>query len=195
MTTRRVIKVGGSCLSSPELPQRLAQLLRSNSDSQNLLIVGGGMCIDAMRDLDQRFELDQTRMHWRCVTLLRSSFEVLCELVPSLHPIATPSQFQTLLTTPPVAENHLIAVDTFYHPLSSDHSRLPVGWETTTDSIAAYLAKLSGAEELLLLKSCNMETANIQQLADVGFLDAAFPGAAPANINLKIINLTGPPIV
>ena len=187
MTARRVIKVGGSCLSSPDLPQKLAQLLRSNSASQNLLIVGGGKCIDAMRDLDQRFDLDQTRMHWRCVTLLRSSFEVLGELVPSLITITTPDHLRALLAAPPVANNYLLAVETFYNPQSSRNSRLPVGWQTTTDSIAAYLAKLSDADELWILKSCVVKTTDPQQLSQAGIIDQAFTDALAPTLKLKII--------
>lgn len=189
MIGRRVIKVGGSCLSSSTLPDDLQKLLLNYADTQNLIIIGGGMCVDAMRDLDSRFQLDQVRMHWRCVELLRTSFEILRELLPGLKPVATLAQLESLLKSSRRAESYLVAVDVFYNSDSSTESRLPVGWETTTDSIAAFLARICDAEELLLLKSCQVETSDLQQLALQGIVDIAFPDAVPPNVQVKIVNL------
>lgn len=192
MMHRRVIKVGGSCLSNPDLPHKLSHFLDADVHSQNLIIIGGGLCIDAMRALDQHFQLDQSRMHWRCVELLRTSFEVLGELLPSLQQISSKKQLDDLLAAPRSCLSYLIAVDVFYNPNTSIASGLPVGWQTTTDSIAAFLAKLSNANELVLLKSCNLETTDLQTLAESGIVDAAFPDSAPADIELKFINLDNP---
>ena len=189
MTLRRVIKVGGSCLSNANLASELAQLLAAERESQNLIIIGGGMCIDAMRDLSSRFELAQTRMHWRCVELLRTSFEVLGELLPQLRRIETIDQFQAFLESQSTPENCVVAVDTFYHPGSSADSRLPVGWETTTDSIAAYLARLTKASELCLIKSCPVDATDPAHLSQAGIVDQAFASAYSPEIRLRVIQL------
>ena len=50
--------------------------------------------------------------------------------------------------------------------------KLPVSWEVTSDSIAARLAIVLQADELVLLKSgLPGAGANIQQLADQGYVD------------------------
>jgi 5-(aminomethyl)-3-furanmethanol phosphate kinase len=190
MTLRRVIKVGGSCLSNPNLASELARLLAAEGESQNLIIIGGGMCIDAMRDLSSRFELDQTRMHWRCVELLRTSFEVLGELLPQLQRVETTDQFKSLLESQCIPEDYLVAVDTFYRPGSSADSRLPVGWETTTDSIAAYLARLTKAGELCLIKSCPVDATDPGQLSQAGIVDQAFASAYSPENRLRVIRLS-----
>ena len=189
MTRRRVIKIGGSCLSQADLPQKLNAFLAEFAGSQNLIIVGGGLCIDAMRDLDSRFPLDQIRMHWRCVELLRTSFEILGELLPNLTKVATVDDFQKLLKQPIVAGCYLVAVDLFYNAQTSTSSELPVGWATTTDSIAAYLAKITDADELILVKSCDVHSTDFDQLAKQGVVDDAFPQAAPDDVMIRLLTL------
>lgn len=189
MIRRRVIKIGGSCLSNSQLPERLQRFLQTESDAQNLIVIGGGACIDAMRDLNNRFSLNQAQMHWRCVDLLRTSLEVLAELLPRLRCVTTGEEFYQLLAAERKPASYLIAVDVFYNRDTSALSGLPVGWATTTDSIAAYLAKISHADQLILIKSCSIETADLNALAQQGFVDQAFPEAAPRDISIEFLNI------
>jgi aspartokinase-like uncharacterized kinase len=189
MTNRQVIKLGGSCLSNPRLVEDLDRLVGQWAKHQNFVVVGGGKCIDAMRDLSDRFVLDQAAMHWRCVALLRTSFEVVSELMPAWHRVEHAAEVAELLARPPIAGTWLVAVDTFYHAGITGDAIPPTGWETTSDSIAAYLARLSGADQLLLVKSCPITTRDPSQLAAAGIVDQAFPSVLAAHTRLNILTL------
>jgi len=189
MIPKRVIKLGGSCLDNPQLAIAIHHWLLTLTPGQNLWIVGGGQAIDAMRQLAALHPLDEANMHWRCVNLLRASFEIVAELLPTWSVISERQAWQQLLAELPQTENYLLAVDSFYSRQSSQDSRLPEGWATTTDAIAAYLARLSNADELILLKSCEVTEIDPLQLAQQGIVDLAFPAAMPAATKLQLVTL------
>ena len=176
MTRRRVLKLGGSLLTHPGLAAAIEEWLAAQPPAQDLVIVGGGQMIEAMRGLSQRFALDEPAMHWRCIRLLRATYEVAGELFRHWQPISDANSLQTLAADPPQRGQWLVAVDTFYSPTTAEAAGLPIGWETTTDAIAAYLASRTAADELVLLKSCPVpEQASLDQLTAAGIVDARWP--------------------
>lgn len=191
MSRRRVIKVGGSCLDNPRLVPLLTAWIGEQTAAENWIIVGGGASIDAMRDLAARFALPEESMHWRCVRMLRATFEILSELFPRWQSLTTSDEFAKRASQIPSEGELLVAVDTFYAQELTLANALPVGWATTTDSIAAFLARQIGASELVLLKSCSAEmlAQDVQTLSRQGIVDDAFPGALPSGVFLRIETL------
>src|SRR5688500_7302297 len=59
----RVVKVGGSLLTWPELPQALRSWLAERPAGINVLICGGGALVDALRETDGTLHLSQRAMH------------------------------------------------------------------------------------------------------------------------------------
>lgn len=190
MTGRRVLKIGGSLLSRPDFADVVADWLRAQPPAQNLAIIGGGAAIDAMRELAERFRLDETAMHWRCVRLLRATYEIAGELFPQWQRIDGERAFAALAAAPPRAGHWLLAVDAFYSPATHAGSGLPAGWQTTTDSLAAYLARRTHADELVLLKSCTIPPrATVAELSAAGIVDEAFQAALPPGPRLRMESL------
>jgi aspartokinase-like uncharacterized kinase len=210
----RVIKVGGSLLTWPGLRDALPAWLKSLSPGTNLLLFGGGECVEAMRDLDAIWKLDPAAMHWRCVKLLDATCEIAQELWPQwptlrdLNHIPSPETSNTLspaLPTKMASEPDrtlIVQVSTIY---TRDTHTLPYNWATTTDSIAAQFAQDIKADELILLKSSTPTAppaSNIQnhsnhritidQAAQSGFVDAAFPSVFPRTIPIRSVQLTSP---
>jgi aspartokinase-like uncharacterized kinase len=71
-------------------------------------------------------------------------------------------------------------------------TRLPAAWAVTSDSIAARLAVMLGADELVLLKSAPFEflgKPNVPQMAAAGFVDANLPQLAGETPPLRIATL------
>ncbi|MCC7338073.1 MAG: hypothetical protein IT422_23530 [Pirellulaceae bacterium] len=68
---------------------------------------------------------------------------------------------------------------------------LPENWDTTSDSLAAWLAHVVRARELILFKSMTpaIETNTPQAWVEQGFVDAAFADALPDNVSVHIVNL------
>ena len=98
---------------------------------------------------------------------------------------------------PPIS---LLQVDTFYsRPQESQKTNvqrpqtrlepvsLPESWDTTTDAIAAVLAKHIGATELILLKSCEVDQRlTLAELAEAEIVDRSFPAAA---VGIKSVSI------
>ncbi len=189
---RRVIKIGGSCLSRASFPNRFREWLVHEPAAENWIIVGGGDCIDAMRDLAERFPLNAAAMHWRCVRMLRATYEILGELFPEWDEIDGAHTFAARRVSKSRASTMRVAVDSFYFPPADTSTRapLPLGWETTTDSIAAYLAREISASELVLIKSCLASSSDPVYLAEQGVVDGAFPVALPQHLPWRITTLS-----
>lgn len=172
----RVVKLGGSLLDKPDFPDRVNHFLAKLPHRKTAIMIGGGDLIDAMRTLDDRFPLDLVSMHWRCVRLLRHTWEIAAELLPELEPIGSKADLQRWTDDPEKRSSALVAVDSFYFPDDPDSLRLPTSWATTTDSIAALLAHRLSAEELVLCKSCPLPDAiDWSEAARRELVDAAFP--------------------
>lgn len=185
----RVIKIGGSLLARRDLrASMLGWLSRQPRAQRTSIIVGGGEVIEAMRQIDAIHHLETAEMHWRCVRLLRATFEIANELFPEWDVVATPQHFQAYLQGSSNGSPTLIAVDAFFVP--GAEPELPPSWQTTTDAIAAHLCQRLTAEELVLLKSCEVpETADLDALVQADIVDEAIGGLAPHLPSLRVEKL------
>lgn len=185
----RVVKFGGSLLELPDLRSRLLRWLELQPSAVNLIVVGGGGLIDAMRQLDSVHSLDSRWIHWECIRLLRTTFRLMARIVPELVPLETPDALSEFVKAgeeshaPPAAG--LVACDAFYcEPTycTGVNDYLPESWATTTDALAAWLAERTNADELVLLKSAavpaDLRSSDYQVWADAGLVDIAFPAIA-----------------
>ena len=158
MTFRQVIKLGGSLLGSDNLRERLPRRLQQAREKigvplEQLVIVGGGKIVDAIRQRDRTHPGDPADVHWHCVELLAKSHQIVHHQFPHWHTVATADQLNDAINRGfSTAEATLVSVDSFYHR-GTDCS-LPTDWRTTSDAIAAYLATIVNADELVLVKSC-----------------------------------------
>lgn len=189
---RRVIKVGGSLLLRSDLTTAIHHWLSQQSQAESLVIVGGGEMIDAMRNLDQVRDVDPTEMHWICVDLLETTFRLFSQWF-DWPCVATTAELQVAIDTGFSVESPtLVSVSSFYHrQLGCTHGvDIPCDWRTTTDTIAALLAVRSDADELVLLKSCDVApNESPKQLADDGVVDEAFPIVAPLVKSIRVEKL------
>ena len=187
----RVVKLGGSLFALDDLSSRLTHWLSGDIRQPTLLIAGGGDLVDVMRDLDDRFEFDQVELHWRCVRLLRFTFELCLELLPQASAIETNQQLSLWRQECKADSVGVVAIDHFYTSQSSLGATLPTNWETTTDSIAAAFAIHTHVDELVLLKSCNIpEGIGWKSAAEQGFVDQAFPSVARQLKSIRSVNLS-----
>ena len=197
---RRVLKIGGSLLTQPRLGYALRRWLQRLPPAQSLAIVGGGQLIDAMRKLDETAPCDPAWIHWQCVHLLSTTTEFVARQICDWKHLSDPALAQRLIRSRPIdQQTYLLNVDTFYAPRPSDRfpkspiaeAPLPENWDTTTDAIAAWLAELASADELILLKSCDVdETQSLQQLAQVGVVDAAIGLIPGRSVPIRFVNFS-----
>jgi aspartokinase-like uncharacterized kinase len=218
---RRVVKIGGSLLKSPDICSRLSDWHKQQELAYSLAIVGGGDLVNAIRDIDSVINRDQVskvgkatsldvearleeaEVHWLCVNLLTHTFNIMRRRL-NWPAIETREQLEQWIERPSAfGTTTLVRVDTFYRQsLPSEvkegdrsmpdapASDLPENWDTTTDSIAARLAKLVHAQELIILKSCSVpDGLTLTQLSDAGVIDRAFPLAAIGIDRVKVERL------
>ena len=140
-----VVKVGGSlgrgaCL--PELGARLAELGRG----RGLLVVpGGGVFADVVREHDARFGLRPSTAHWMAVLAMDQYGHLLADLVPGCTLVRTLGEAHACLMGAGVAV--LLPSEVLRRA-----DALPHSWAVTSDSIAAWLTAQVGARLLVLLK-------------------------------------------
>ena len=168
---RTVFKVGGSLFDLPDLSLRLAPLFFS-SYYQSIVIFGGGPSVDDVREQSSRGLIDNIDAHWRAIDSMSRSAEAQSKTWPGMTLLKSIAE----LSGPTIGP---IALDVA-QDLRSDAGRtLPIGWEVTSDSIAAWLAHRVGATDLILVKSVGGPgDILIEDAHQRGWLDDHFPTVA-----------------
>jgi aspartokinase-like uncharacterized kinase len=183
----RVVKVGGSLLDWPPLPQALATWLREQPLGWNVLLAGGGELANVIRRADATFQLGEEASHWLCIELMGSTARLLAAILD--QPTVIAHSLAELRERFPIGP----AGQVMFDPRSflSEDDVLPQTWSVTSDSIAARLADAIAADELVLLKSADPPAgASLTELAANGMVDAFFPQAAAALTGrVRIVNL------
>jgi len=169
-----VVKIGGSLLTRSDLSTSLPRWLAAHCPERQVnLLVGGGSVVDAFRHLDRVHTINPVSLHWMCVNSLRQTSQFVAALMGNVKVIETEAAFKDHCQQRP-AGRYLIVPDTFYHPASGDD--LPCDWTTTSDSMAALLAKKLGDSRLVLLKSCEITASlDLVSAARQGIVDPILP--------------------
>lgn len=148
-----VIKVGGSLFTDPTLRSRLSAYLVGFVGRRPVLIAGGGVMVDAIRDLDRIHDLGERRCHALALRVLDATADFLASLVPHSLVVDSLSDLPSLWSSgliPIARPRSILDHDDRAAP---DQAPLPHTWAVTSDSIAARIALLLSADGLLLLKS------------------------------------------
>jgi aspartokinase-like uncharacterized kinase len=173
-----VVKVGGSLYDLPDLRSRLGHWLDSLGRREVLLVPGGGSAADVVRHLDQVHDLGEEAAHWLALQALGlNAYFLATVLAPSTKPVvvsdlsACPSLWQGGRL--PILDAHSFA--------RADEGRascLPHRWSVTSDSVAARVAVVAGADHLVLLKSITLpDEMDWTEAGRRGFVDAYFAEA------------------
>ena len=151
MSFYAILKVGGSLsrlkaadshLVLPDLCQEIARL---GADYPLLVVPGGGEFADQVRLADRRFHLGDTAAHRMALLAMDQYGYLLRELIP--HSVTVTK----LLRARRLSEGGQIPI-LLPAVLLQQADPLPHSWAITSDTIAAWLAHLSGSSRLILLK-------------------------------------------
>jgi 5-(aminomethyl)-3-furanmethanol phosphate kinase len=198
-----IIKVGGSLLMLPDLPDRLRQLIdtvRANPPVAHdalvvrtaqhpiAIVVGGGTAANVVRDWDSTHRLNPDASHWLAVDSLSLTAEFIATLLPEAvladSRDSADRAFESNRLAIVVPRRILEAI------ARSIGDDLPHNWDVTTDSIAAWIAIHWQADELVLAKSIDVpETAS--QVADA--VDGFFETLRPQLSAVRWCNLQAAP--
>jgi aspartokinase-like uncharacterized kinase len=190
---RVVVKVGGSLFDLPDLGPRLQRFLIALAPRRALLVPGGGPAADVIRDLDRFHGLGEDKAHWLALRALALNAHFLADLLPAAQVIDHPDPWPAVSRSGrvPVLDAHTFA----RRDERSGKSALPHRWAVTSDAVAARVAVVARAPELILLKSVTIPTGmDWTEAARCGLVDEAFAGVlATATHPLRAwtVNLRG----
>lgn len=137
-----------------------------------IVIPGGGPTANAVRELDQNQRLGEEDSHWLALTALTFNAAFLSlrlpesQVIDGLTWVGGCWQAGRLPILDPFA---------FCRHDESRPDHLPHFWAVTSDSVAARVAVVAGAAELILLKSAPPPPGDLESLAAAGYVDPWLP--------------------
>jgi dihydroneopterin aldolase len=166
-----VIKVGGSLSAIDSALRRTGSAIAVAAHQQRIVVIpGGGPFADQVRAFSTHHPLSHTAAHWMAILGMDQFAFALAEQIPRARVVEDQRGIQQAWREeriPVLAPSRwLRAAD-----------ELPHQWEVTSDSLAAYLAMLLGAERLVLIKA----RAGGRELAD-GYFAKALPAGMACDI-------------
>lgn len=182
-----VLKLGGSLLTLPSLPERMASFFAAEGPGPVVLVVGGGAAADWVRDCDARFALGEEPGHWCALHAMQLNARIITATLPRCRQVNTPEA-----TRRAVADGTVAVVDPLDWLLRDEKCGFPVPhrWSFTSDSIAAHVAMRLASPRLTLLKSMLPgPNDDLEIAASQGIVDADFPRAARDIATVHIVNL------
>jgi 5-(aminomethyl)-3-furanmethanol phosphate kinase len=178
----RIVKLGGSLYDLPDLPQRLKRWLGQAPEPRAVLVPGGGIAANVIRDYDRVHRLGEEASHWLALQMLAVNAHFLATLLPDA--VVVPSPF----TPAPLAilDMHAFALADDARP-----GHLPHAWDVTSDSLAVRVAQVAEARELVLLKSLDWQGDDWRAAAAAGVVDGFFAEAARRadGLRIRVVNL------
>jgi aspartokinase-like uncharacterized kinase len=175
-----VVKVGGSLYDLPDLGSRLRCWLATLDTHQLLLVPGGGITTDVVRELDGVHRLGEEVAHALALRTLTLNAWFLAALLGGDPPVLAPR--------PGDRWGGVALLDAWgFCATDRGPERLPASWEATSDSVAARAAVVLGAGELYLLKSVEVE--DWQDAAARGAIDPVFPSVLRPGLRVRAVNL------
>jgi aspartokinase-like uncharacterized kinase len=182
-----IVKVGGSLLDWPDLGSRLAAWLSALGRREVVLISGGGTAANFVRDADRVHRLGEEACHWLALRSLTLTAHALAAILPRSVVVDQPAACGA-----PWRAGRTPVLDPF--PFASeDEGRpgaLPHSWEVTSDSLAARVAEVMEARELVLLKSVTIPPqTDWAEASRRGLVDGYFPTIIARGVKARAVNL------
>ncbi|MCG7404227.1 MULTISPECIES: amino acid kinase family protein [Caballeronia] len=162
-----VVKIGGSLSHDPALREWLTRLWEVGG-GRVVIVPGGGDFADAVRQYQQEWHFDDLAAHNMCLLAMAQYAILMQGVVPELVLASNEDRIRRALRDGRVA----VWVPTDLMRSTPDSM---TNWETTSDSLAAWLSTSLNAERLMIVKSCEVEAnAPLEALTSKGILDRRF---------------------
>jgi aspartokinase-like uncharacterized kinase len=177
-----VVKIGGSLSHDPLLRDWLTQLWELGG-GRVVIVPGGGDFADKVREYQREWCFDDVAAHNMCLLAMTQYAILMQGVLPELTLAANEERIRRALRDGHVA----VWVPT---GLMRDTPDEMTNWDTTADSLAAWLSTTLNAERLMVVKSCPVDTgAPLETLASTGVLDARFVSyVSDANYVVELFN-------
>lgn len=185
-----VAKVGGSLFGYEHMPERVHAWLASQPASMTIFIAGGGDLVHPLRSAHERFQLNEDVSHWLAIRAMTVTSRLLAKLLD----VELVERFEVVQQ---LANSHrrmscVFDVEEFLRQRepSLPGCKLPWDWSCSSDAIAARVAEVFDAREVVLLKSVSYpQGLPLSEAPSRGLVDGHFPTAAARIKNIRWINI------
>ncbi len=180
-----IVKLGGSWVSNPEL-QKLIDKLYNYRNEPIVLVVGGGKFVDAIRFAHEKINFDEGLAHKLSVKSTEIYAKILKNIAPNKISFV---KFFSEINSKKKLEIFLPDKELIKDKL------LKKNWESTSDSIACWLARKIKGKGVIFVKSLSFENqivSSLDCLQKKGILDKNINDHLNINIRLKVV---GPEIL
>jgi len=182
-----VAKLGGSLLTMDDLPMQFARWRDAGFHGRRVLVIGGGRPADAVRDVDDRFGLDESAAHWLAIRAMQLNAHLFATVLADVQLVESVAACENVW-----ARSRVALIDPLPW-LLDEQARgiaIPHRWSFTSDSVAAHVAAQLGAATLTMLKSVlPAQVTTRAQAAAVNLVDADFPIASARVPQVELLNL------
>ena len=163
-----VVKIGGSLLGSPEL-ERWLEIFVKYSDGHIIIVPGGGVFADAVREAQKLTKISDACAHKLAVLAMDQFGLLLANMNPLLATARTECEIDERTW------QHRAIVWLPSHMVFADDN-IPQSWDVTSDSLAAWLATKLNAKQLVLIKSDKPSASQLclKRMTIDGVVDEAF---------------------
>jgi dihydroneopterin aldolase len=181
-----IVKVGGSLYDLPDLGPRLRAWLDRLDTLHALIVPGGGPLADSVRQFDQQHALGEEKAHWLALRALALNAHCLAAIVPRTVVIGRLDERLA------AADAGRVPVLDPYEFARQDEGRaghLPHLWAVTSDSVAARVAVVENASQLILLKSITVPAGmSWMEAGRRGYVDPHFADVAKSVPPILVIS-------
>jgi aspartokinase-like uncharacterized kinase len=171
-----VIKLGGSLLQGDELVPCLEAV--EKLAGHKIIVPGGGLFADQVRAAQACWQFDDRAAHQMAVLAMQQMALLLQSLKPQFLLIDKLDKVlpDMSIWSPSIAD--------------LDQAGIASSWDISSDSLAAWLAGQLNAEQLILVKSAEIDPKlSLEQLQQQSIIDAAFCQFAEAlNCPIRVIH-------
>lgn len=176
-----VIKLGGSLDAGGELLECLDKVERDFQGLPTVLVPGGGLFADQVRSAQRRWHFGDGIAHQMALLAMQQMafmYQGLKKGFGIAHNLADIGKMipgQIAIWSPNIGE--------------LAKTPIPTNWDITSDSLAAWLAHYLGADELILVKSCQVDPGlGMFELARLNIVDDAFASfTAQARYKITVV--------
>jgi len=188
----RIVKIGGSLLDYEDLPKAWENWFARQTELPTVIVVGGGSLVNQIRSWNERYPLEQEAAHWMCVRAMAITASLLHQRLPGTSLVQEWVDLKEQLAGEGPFAPQIFSVESFLRSVEPALAGvpLPCSWDVTSDSIAARIAQVLAARELVLCKSISQTVdASWHEQAKAGHVDAHFPVMAEAIASIRWWNL------
>jgi aspartokinase-like uncharacterized kinase len=164
-----VVKLGGSVLGTPDLKGWLDAFAQFG-DGKVVIVPGGGVFADAVRDAQAKTGIDDATAHQMALVAMDQYATLMTGLNEDLVMASSVLEIAELCL-----QNKAIVWKPSEMVLAEKD--LPMSWDLTSDSLAAWFAAKLDAQHLLIVKSISpshAEKVEVEKLMLEGVVDSYF---------------------